>query len=405
MKNHNDSKTKKSIYFDYAASTPIDPLVLKSMYMIFEKYYANTMSIHSLGQEAKDLLEKIRESFAKLLKVNSGEIVFTSSATEANNFAIKGIANAYKNIDGHVIVSSIEHPCVLNSGHWLEKSGYKVDYVSVDKNGIVNLEELKSLINDSTVLVSMMHVNNEIGVIEPIEKIGKIISTIKEDRQKRNVETPIFFHTDASQSFGKVDVNINKIGCDLLTLSSHKIYGPKGAGLLYIKKGTKITPLIHGGGQEFGFRSGTVNLPTIFGFYKAAEIASKRQKQDSQKASKLKAKIIKNLENKLPNCYLNGISSNQVPNIISLRFDFIEGESLVYLLDNNNICASSASACASLSLSPSHVLLALGLKPEQAHSTIRLSIGRFTTNEEVNYLLKILPDIIIKLRSISPFKS
>jgi len=249
-----------------------------------------------------------------------------------------------------------------------------------------------------------MHVNNEIGVIEPIEKIGKIINNVKENRQKRNIETPIFFHTDASQSFGKVDVNINKIGCDLLTLSSHKIYGPKGAGLLYIKKGTKITPLIHGGGQEFGFRSSTVNLPAIVGFYKAAEIAIKRQKTDWQKALKLKTKIVKTLQTKLPNCYLNGTLNTQIPNIISIRFDYIEGESLVYLLDDNNICASSASACASLSLSPSHVLMALGFKPEQAHGTIRLSIGRFTTNEEVNYLLKVLPDTINKLRSISPFK-
>ncbi len=404
MKNKTELKTKKSIYFDYAASTPIDPLVLKSMYPIFEKHYANTMSIHSLGQETKDLLEKAREEFAKILKVNAGEIIFTGSASESNNFALKGITNAHKNLGNHIIVSNIEHPCVLNSAHWLEKSGFKVDYLSVDKNGIVNLDELESLINDSTILISIMHVNNEIGVIEPIEKIGKIINNVKENRQKRNVETPIFFHTDASQSFGKVDVNINKIGCDLLTLSSHKIYGPKGAGLLYIKKGTKITPLIHGGGQEFGFRSSTVNLPAIVGFYKAAEIAIKRQKTDWQKALKLKTKIVKTLQTKLPNCYLNGTLNTQIPNIISIRFDYIEGESLVYLLDDNNICASSASACASLSLSPSHVLMALGFKPEQAHGTIRLSIGRFTTNEEVNYLLKVLPDTINKLRSISPFK-
>lgn len=404
MKNQPEFKTKKSIYFDYAASTPIDPLVLKSMIPILEKYYANTMSIHSLGQEAKDLLEKAREGFAKLLKVSAGEIIFTGNASEANNFVLKGIANAHKNLGNHIIVSNIEHPCVLNSARWLERSGYKVDYLSVDKNGIVNLDELKSLINDSTILVSIMHVNNEIGVIEPIDKIGKLINTIKENRQKRNIETPIFFHTDASQSFGKVEININKIGCDMLTLSSHKMYGPKGAGLLYIKRGTKITPLIHGGGQEFGFRSSTVNLPAVFGFYKAAEIAIKRQKQDWQKALKLKTKIVKTLQTKLPNCYLNGALNTQVPQIISIRFDYIEGESLVYLLDNNNICASSASACASLSLSPSHVLLALGFKPEQAHGTIRLSIGRFTTNEEVNYLLKILPDIITKLRSISPFK-
>jgi cysteine desulfurase len=261
------------------------------------------------------------------------------------------------------------------------------------------------LIKDDTVLVSVMHVNNETGAIEPVEKIGKIIEDVRKDRSLRHINCPIYFHTDASQSFGKIDVNISKINCDLLTLSSHKIYGPKGASLAFIKKGTKIAPLIHGGGQEFGFRSGTVNTPAIIGFYKAAEIALKRQKQDYQKAMKLKTKIVKTLQTKLPHCYLNGTIETQVPNIVSIRFDYIEGESLVYLLDTNNICASSASACASLSLSPSHVLISMGLKPEQAHSTVRLSIGRFTTNEEVNYLLKVLPEIVTKLRNISPFKS
>jgi len=404
MNNQSDFKTKHPIYLDYAASTPIDPLVLKSMYPILDKYYANTMSIHSLGQESKDLLEKTREGFAKILKANPGEIVFTGSASEANNFILKGIAYAHKSLGDHMIVSSIEHHCVLNSTKWLEKKGYKIDYLSVDKNGIVNLEELKSLINDQTVLVSIMHVNNETGVIEPLDKISKIINSVREDRLKRKIETPIYLHTDASQSFGKIEVNVNKLGCDLLTLSSHKVYGPKGAGLAYIKKGIKIAPLIHGGGQEFGFRSSTVNTPAIFGFYKACELALKRQKQDYLKAMKLKVKIIKTLQSKLSNCYLNGDISTQVPQIVSIRFDYVEGESLVYLLDTQNICVSSASACSSLSLSPSHVLIALGLKPEQAHGTIRVSIGRFTTNEEVNYLLKVLPDIITKLRNISPFK-
>jgi cysteine desulfurase len=249
-----------------------------------------------------------------------------------------------------------------------------------------------------------MHVNNETGVIEPVEKIGKIVEEIRKNRLDRHVDCPIYFHTDASQSFGKIEVNIPKINCDLLTLSSHKVYGPKGASLAFIKKGTKISPLLHGGGQEFGFRSSTVNTPAIFGFYKACEIALKREKQDHDKAIKLKTKIIKTLASKLSNCHLNGSNETQVPNILSMRFDYIEGESLVYLLDTNNICASSASACASLSLSPSHVLISMGLRPEQAHGTVRLSIGRFTTNEEVNHLLKVLPEIVIKLRNISPFK-
>ncbi len=405
MKNKKDFKTSSPIYFDYAASTPIDPLVLKSMLPVLEKDFANTMSIHSLGQASKDILEKTRDFFAKILKVNSGELIFTGSATESNNLIIKGIAYGNKNHGSHIIVSSIEHHCVLNSAKWLEKKGYRVSYLSVDKNGIVDLEELKSLIQDDTVLISVMHVNNETGVIEPVEKIGKIVTEVRADRTNRHIDCPIYFHTDASQSFGKIELNIPKINCDLLTLSSHKIYGPKGASLAFIKKGVKIAPLMHGGGQEFGFRSGTINTPAIVGFYKACEIALKRQKQDYQKAMKLKTKIVKTLTSKLSNCYLNGSIDTQIPNVISIRFDYIEGESLVYLLDTNNICASSASACASLSLSPSHVLLSMGLRPEQAHGTIRLSIGRFTTNEEVNYLLKVLPDIVLKLRNISPFKS
>jgi cysteine desulfurase len=402
MKKLTDFKTP--IFLDYASTTPIDPLVLKSMHPILENYYANTMSIHTLGQESKDMLERAREGFAKLLKVNSGEIVFTSCASESNNLVIKGIAYAYKNQGKHIIVSSIEHPCILQSAKWLESKGYKVDYLSVDENGIINLEELKNLINDETILVSIMHVNNEIGAIEPIEKVGEIIKKVKEDRVNRKVQAPLLFHSDASQSFGRINLNVNKIGCDLLTLSSHKIYGPKGAGLVYIKKGLKIAPLIHGGGQEFGFRSGTINTPAIFGFWKAAEIAIKKQKQDFDRALKLKTKIIKTLQSKIKNFRLNGDINSQVPQIMSLRFDFIEGESLVYLLDMNNICVSSASACASLSLSPSHVLMAMGLKHEQAHGTIRISIGRFTKKEEIDYFLKVMPDIIEKLRNISPFK-
>lgn len=362
------------------------------------------MSLHSLGQEAKEHLEKIRDSFAKFLKVSSGEIIFTGSATETNNFVIKGIAFANQNHGRHIIVSSIEHPCVLNSAKWLEKKGFQVSYLSVDKNGVVDLDELQSLITDETILVSIMHVNNEMGSIQPVEKIGKIISKEKERRQAKNIEAPIYFHTDASQSFGKIELNINKIKCDLLTISSHKIYGPKGASLMYAKKGTKITPLIHGGGHEFGFRSGTVNVPILAGFCKAGELAVKKQNSDFKKAQKIKAKIIKALQSKIPNCHINGTIDTQSPFIISVRFDHIEGESLIYLLDTKNICASSASACASLALQPSHVLLAMGLKPEQAHSTVRLSFGRFTNDSDVQHLIKVLPETIDKLRSISVFK-
>ncbi len=399
-----DLKPNKPIYFDYSASTPLDPLALKAMTPLLEKSFANTMSLHYLGQESKDHLEKIRETFAKILKISSGEIIFTSSATESNNFALKGIAYANQNYGRHIIVSSIEHPCVLNSAKWLEKKGFQVSYLSVDKNGIVDLEELKTLISEETILVSIMHVNNETGAIQPVEKIGKIIERIKNERQEKDLQTPIYFHTDAAQSFGKIELNINKIKCDLLTLSSHKIYGPKGASLLFSRKGTKMTPLLHGGGHEFGLRSSTVNLPALAGFCKAAEIAIKKQPSEYKKALKIKTKIVKSLESKIPHCQLNGCFETQSPFIINLRFSYIEGESLVYLLDTKNICASSASACASLTLQPSHVLVAMGLKPEQAHGSIRLSFGRFTQDSEVKYLIKIFPETIAKLRQISVFK-
>ncbi len=404
MKKKKDLKSKGPIYFDYSASTPIDPLVLKSMAPAFQKTYANTMSLHALGQDAKEQLEKIRDSFAKFLKINSGEIIFTGSATESNNFVIKGIAFANQNYGKHIIISSVEHPCILNSARWLENKGFKVSYLSVDKNGVIDVEELASLVTNETILVSVMHVNNEMGAIQPVEKIGKLIEKEKNRRAAKEINVPIYFHTDASQSFGKIELNINKIKCDLLTLSSHKIYGPKGASLLYTKKGTKITPLIHGGGHEFGFRSGTVNVPVLVGFCKAAELAVKKQQSDFKKAQKIKAKILKTLQSKIRNCHINGTIETQSPFIISVRFDYIEGESLVYLLDSQNICASSASACASLTLQPSHVLLAMGLQPDQAHSTIRISFGRFTTDPEVQHLLKVLPETIGKLRSISVFK-
>lgn len=396
---------KRISYFDYAATTPIDPLVLKSMDPILKKYFANTMSLHSLGQESKDLLERMRESFAKMIKCSSGEIIFTASATESNNFLIKGVAYANQNLGNHIIISGVEHACVLNTCKWLEKKGFAISYIPVDKNGIVNLDELKKLITDKTIIVSVMQVNNETGVIEPVEAVSKIIKEALFERKNKHIETPLYFHVDAAQAFGKREVNVEKIGCDLLTLSSHKIYGPKGAAIAFIKKDTRIACITHGGGHEFGFRSGTVNIPAICGFNKAAEMALNRLTQESKKISKFREKIIKNLTQKVPNIHFNVDQNLSVPHIISVRFDFIEGESLVYLLDNLGICVSSASACASTSLSPSHVLIAMGLKPEEAHGTIRISLGRFTSSAEINTLNRVLPELVSKLRNISPLSN
>jgi len=396
---------KNKIYFDYAATTPVDPRVKKAMDPYFTEKFGNTMSLYSFGQEAKVALEESREVVANLINAKPNEIVFTASATESNNLALKGVAWVYKNKgkpsfgrlkrpsegQGHIIISTIEHPCVLESADWLKRQGFKITKVKVDKYGAVNPEDIKKAIEKDTILVSIIHASNEIGTIQPIERIGKIC------REKR-----VLFHIDAAQSFGKLPIDVNKMNIDLLTASSHKMYGPKGAACLYIREGVKIEPILHGGGQENGLRSSTVNIPAIVGFAKSCEICKKEMKKEADRLTKLRNKLIKGVL-KIKNSYLNGHSSNRLPNNANFRFDFIEGESLVIQLDINGIAASTGSACSSIKLEPSHVLLAIGLKPEQAHGSLRISLGRWTTEKEINYLLKILPKIIKQLRSISPF--
>ncbi|MBU1088841.1 cysteine desulfurase, partial [Patescibacteria group bacterium] len=317
---------------------------------------------------------------------------FTSSATESNNTVLKGIAFANKNKGNHIIISSIEHDCILNSADWLKTQGFKITKIPVDKFGRVNPSDVKKSITKKTILVSIMHANNEIGTIEPIEEIGKICCKLN-----------IYFHTDASQTFGKIPINVKKMNIDLLTASSHKVYGPKGIALLYIKKGTNITPLLHGGGHENTLRSSTVNLPLVSAFAKTATIRHSELVSESQRLFKLRHHLIKNILKKIPNSHLNGHLKFSLPNIASFRFDNVEGESILLKLDQLGIAVSTGSACSSNNLKPSHVLLACGLKPSQTHGSIRISFGRWTTKKEINYLIKVLPKIIKDLRRLSPF--
>jgi len=381
----------KRIYLDYAATTPVDKRVAKEMEPYFAVEFGNTMSLHSFGQTAKIALENSRQVLADMINADLNEIIFTGSATESNNLALKGVALANKNKGNHIIISSIEHPCIMESAKWLEKQGFKVTRLPVDKYGMVNPEDVKKAITDKTILVSVIHASNEIGTIQPIAEIGKICR-----------EAKVYFHTDASQSFGKEKIDVEKMNIDLLTASSHKIYGPKGAGLLYAKKGIILEPVLHGGGQENGLRGSTVNVPAIVGFAKAGEICQKEMAKESKRLSKLRNKLIKEVL-KIKSSHLNGHPKNRLANNVNFSFDFVEGESLLMQLDMDGIACSTGSACSSFKLEPSHVLLATGLRPEQAHGSLRVSLGRFTTEKEINQLIKVLPKIVQKIRAISPY--
>ncbi len=375
------------VYFDYAATTPLDPRVFKEMKPFLREDFGNSVSLHSFGQKVRQFLEDSRQSIADLLSCKPNEVLFTGSATESNNWALKGLSFASEK--KHIIVSSIEHPCILETSRWLESRGFKVTKAPVDKQGLVDLDFLKKEITKDTLLVSIIHASNEIGTIQPIEKIGKMCR-----------EKGVYFHTDAAQSFGKIPVDLENV--DLMTASSHKIYGPKGAALLFVKEGVDIEPLLHGGGQERGLRSSTVNVPAIVGFARASEIAFSEMAKEKERLSKLRDRMIKEVL-KIDNCYLNGHPQKRLPNNANFRFSFIEGESLVLKLDSKGIATSTGSACSSEKLEPSHVLLAIGLKPEQAHGSLRVTLGRQTTEKEIDYFLKVLPEIVKDLRKISPF--
>jgi cysteine desulfurase len=382
----------RRIYMDYASTTPVDTRVVKAMVPYFNEKFGNTMSIHSAGRAAKNALEDAREKVAGLMNAKPRELVFTGSATESNNFALKGIAFANSKKGKHIIVSKIEHDCVLNSARWLEKQGFKVTYLPVDEYGLVDPKEVEKAIRKDTILVSVMHANNEIGTIEPIEEIGKIC-------RKKGV----YFHSDAAQSFGKIPIDVRKMNIDLLTVNAHKMYGPQGVGALFIRGGVTIDPLLHGGGHEFGLRSSTTNVPSVVGFGVAAELRKKEMDSEAKRLTKLRDKLIKGVL-EIDDTRLNGHPTKRLPNNTNFSFSFIEGEALVLHLDMKGIDASTGSACSSSSLEPSHVLTAIGLKHELAHGSLRLSLGKENTEKDIDYVLKILPPIVKNLRMISPFK-
>ncbi len=382
----------KKIYLDNAATTKVDDEVLKVMIPYFNEKYGNASSVHFFGQEAKQGLEKSRKIIAKSIGAKTNEIIFTSGGTEANNLALKGLFfwnkenNTGKN---HIITTKIEHDCVLNSCKWLEKQGAEITYLNVDSEGFIDLKELENSITEKTIVISVIHGNNEIGTIQDLEAIGKICK-----------EKNVLLHTDACQSYTKTFLNVKKQNLDLVTLNGGKIHGPKGVGALYIREGIKIVPLFHGGGQEKSLRSATENVSGIVGFAKAVKIANKKE---IEKMNQLRDKIIEGIL-KIPNTNLNGSKENRLCNNINVTFNNIEGESIGGYLENKGICTSTGSACASHSLETSHVLKSLGLSPLQANSSIRISISRYTTEEEVNYLLSVLPKIVNKLRRMSPIK-
>jgi cysteine desulfurase len=384
----------KKVYLDYGATTPVDKEIIDEMIPYFDKYYGNASSIHSYGREAFDAVEKARERVANLIGGKSDGIVFTSGGTESDNLAVKGVA--YRNKDkrktkgNHIITCAIEHPGVLEPCKHLEKQGFNVKYLPVDKYGLVNPEDLENAISKNTFLVTIMFANNEIGTIEPMEELGKIT-------KKHNV----LFHTDAVQAVTKVPIDVKKLNIDLLSLSSHKIYGPKGTGALYVRKGVKLEPIAHGGGHEKGFRSSTHNTPGIVGLGKACEIGKKRMKQDTSYMKFLRDILIKNLL-EVEESYLNGHPEKRLVNNAHFRFTAIEGESLNLMLDDKGIAAATGSACSSKKLQASHVLLAIGLKPEEAHGSLRLTIGKYNTKEEIEYASEVLPGIVKNLRKMSP---
>ena len=379
------------IYLDYAATTPTHPEVVKTMLPYFTDAFGNPSSIYSYGQEAKGAIEEARVKVADLIGARDEEIVFTSGGTEADNFALKGVAYANENRGNHIITSSIEHHAVIETCKFLERSGFRVTYLPVDEYGLVDPDDVEKAITDKTILISVMQANNEMGTVQPIAEIGRIAK-----------EAGIYFHTDAVQTVGHIPVDVNELGVDLLSMSAHKFYGPNGVGALYIRKGTKLTPFMHGGEQERRRRASTENVPGIVGFGKAVELTQQEMSREAKRLTYLRDQLIKGLLERIDHIRLNGHPTMRLPNNVNVSVDFVEGESMLLNLDLEGICASTGSACSSSSLEPSHVLLALGLSPEQAHGSLRFSLGKWTSEEEIGRVLEVLPPIVAKLRAMSP---
>ena len=381
-----------NVYLDYQAAKPVDDRVLSEMLPYFKEKFANPSSLHCEGDVATDILEKSREKVAKFINApNTSDIIFTASATESNNLALVGAAQNRKRKGNHIIISDIEHISILNLAKYLEKDGYKVSTVPVDQYGIIRLDKLERLITDQTILISIATASNEVGSLQPIKKISEIAS-----------ERGILFHTDAVASESTIPIDVQKLPIDLITISSNDIYGPRGVGALYLKKGVRVNPIIIGGGQERGMRSGSENIPGIVGFGKAAEIAKEEMIDEAERLKKLRDKVIKGILETIPKSYLNGHPEKRLPNNAHLRFDYIEGESLILGLKDQEVAAATGSACSSKTLEPSHTLIAMGLLHEEAHGSLVISLGRFTKEQDIEKILEVLPGIVKRLRILSP---
>ncbi len=381
----------KSVYMDNSATTPVKKEVLDAMIPFYTTKYGNPSSIYSLGRESKKVIDEARDKIAKIFGAKANEIFFTAGGSEADNWAIKGVAFANKNKGNHIITTKIEHHAVLHTCDYLEKQGFEITYLDVDEYGMVDLEQLKNSITDKTILISIMFANNEIGTIQPIEEIGKIAK-----------ENNIYFHTDAVQAIGNVKIDVNELNIDMMSLSGHKFYGPKGIGLLYIRNGVKIDNHIHGGAQERKKRAGTENVASIVGLARALEMAYDNLDEHNSKLTKLRTKFIDDIMKNIKHVRLNGHPDKRLPGNVNVSIEFVEGESLLLSLDLEGIAASSGSACTSGSLDPSHVLLAIGLPHEIAHGSLRFSLGDFNTEEEIDYVIDKLVGIVDRLRAMSP---
>lgn len=380
----------RMIYMDHNATTPLDPEVFEAMKPYFMENFGNaSSSTHIFGKIARDAVEKARSKVAELIHARDVDIIFTSGATESDNMAIKGAAWAKREQGNHIITTRIEHKAVLESCRWLEKEGFKVTYLPVDRHGMVNQEDVKKAIKDKTILISVMYANSEVGTIEPVKKIGEIAS-----------EKEITFHCDAVQAVGKVPVDVDDLKVDLLAISAHKMYGPKGVGALYVRKRVKVAPLISGGGQERRRRSGTLNVPGIVGFGKACEIAMGTMEQESKRLILLRKRLLNGIMKRIEHVHLNGHPEKRIPNNLNLCFDYVEGEGLIMSL--KNVAVSSGSACTSDTLEPSYVLKAMGIPDVTAHSSIRFGLGKSNTEEDVDYVIDTLEKSVEKLRAISP---
>jgi cysteine desulfurase len=381
----------RKIYLDYAATTPTDPEVVGAMLPYFSETFGNPSSAHEFGRDARAAVEAAREKVADLLGAKAAEIVFTSGGTESNNFAIKGVAYANRNKGDHIITSSIEHHAVTEPCHFLEKQGFEVTFLPVDRYGMVDPDTVGKAITDRTILISVMHANNEIGSIQPIAEIGRLAR-----------EKGIYFHTDAVQTFAHIPFTVESLNVDLLSLSAHKLYGPKGVGAIYVRKGTRISSFMHGGEQEGKRRASTHNVPGIVGLSSAVKIAKEKLQNEMATQTRLRDRLISGILERIDHSRLNGHPTERLPNNVNVSIEFVEGESMLLSLDMEGIACSTGSACSSGSLDPSHVLLAIGLSHEMAHGSLRFSLGRFTEEGDIDRVLEALAPIVEKLRRMSP---